>query len=274
MKVKNTLVSISLLCGAVLANADTAKAAGFVSNISYTNPESDVILNSITQNGTTFNNFSFVNRAVIQYNTPKNNKDSNSGAASTDRGDNAFAPLLPKEDPTAIEIAAFLGNNNLNNIIDTEDNGAFTIDVFFDNKITLDNSGLDNLFFWERGMNSDLKIQALDAVGNLIGNIKKISETRNSNNYAGFKIDTTEIGDDQKVGSWGVSLNELGVTQLSGLRLTAYNTKDEKFNGPDFKLIARNSENKKEVPEPATIFGLGAVSGMAFLRRRQRILGN
>lgn len=264
MKLKNSFLSISLLCAGVLAGNGTAQAAGFVSNISYTNPTRDVILNSITQNGTTFNNFSFVNRTIIQYNTPRTN-DPNSGAASTDRGDNVVTPRLPEETPAAEAITAFLGNNNLNNIIDTEDVGSFVIDVFFDSEVIQDGTGLDSLFFWERGMNSDLGIQALDANGNVIGNFKRITETRNPNNYAGFQIDTTEIWGAQNVGSWGVNLDTLGVSRLSGLRLTA----NETFRGPDFKFLARTG-NTTKVPEPTTILGLGALAGMALLNRRQK----
>lgn len=260
MKLRNAFISVSLVLGAICSGSEFAKAANFTSNISFTQPTNDVILNSITQNGTTFNDFSFVNRTIIQYNTPRTN-DPNSGAASTDRGDNVFTPQLPQETPAPDAITAFLATDNLNNIVDTEDSGAFTLDVFFDQQIRQDGLGLDSLFFWERGMNSDLGIQALDANGNLIGNFTKISQTRN--NFAGFQIDTTEIGAAQNVGSWGVNLDTLGVSQLSGLRLTA----DSSFNGPDFKVIARVST----IPEPATLLGLGAVAGMAFFSRRQKV---
>ncbi|MBD2384864.1 exosortase-dependent surface protein XDP2 [Cylindrospermum sp. FACHB-282] len=259
MKAQGAFISIGLVCTAVLAMANSAQAASFTSNVSYTSAKNDVILNSITQSGKTINSFSYVNNAVIQYNTPRNATSTNSGAASTDKGDNATSPLAPAEDPTSTAVAKFLGNNNLNNIIDTEDDGTFTIDVFFDSEITQDNLGLDNLFFWERGVNSDLGIQALDSTGSLIaGSYKKLLRTEQQ--YTGFKIDTVEIASAQGLGSWGVSLNELGVTKLSGLRLTA----NASFNGPDFKVIAR-----KTTPEPTTILGLGGVAALALLRRRK-----
>ncbi len=44
------------------------------------------------------------------------------------------------------------------------------MDVFFDSFIREDNTGLDSLFFFERGMNSNLLIQALDKDGNTAGN--------------------------------------------------------------------------------------------------------
>jgi hypothetical protein len=270
MKPQNLLISLGVVLSAVAATASAANAAGFTSNISQnSDPKADIILNSITQNGQTFSNFSYVNRANIIYNTPRTIQNPiSSGAASTDRGDNATNPfsIAPNEDPTAAEIAAYLGNNNLNNIIDTEDRGSFTLDIFFDSEIVKDNSGLDDIFYWERGMNSYLDIQALDASGNIVGNLYNINQTTDPVNYAGYTIDTTEIGGFQYVASWGISLDALGVTQLSGLRLKSYASDPYPSNGPDFKLIARKTAT---VPEPATVLGLGAVATLAFLRRRQ-----
>ncbi|MBD2347257.1 exosortase-dependent surface protein XDP2 [Anabaena subtropica] len=259
MKARNLYLTVGFVFSAILSTATSAKAASFISNISQnTDPKADILLNSITQNGKTFSNFSYVNSANILFNTPKTITPLNDGAASTDKGDKANAPLPPNEQPTGAEIAAYLGNNNLNNIIDTEDTGSFVIDIFFDHKIVKDHSGLDNIFYWERGLNSSIGIQALDHLGNLIGNF--ITITPSQLTYAGFNIDTTEVTGAQPVGSWGISLDSLGVTSLSGLKLTAHGSN----NGPDFKIIAR-----KTTPEPTTVLGLGAVATLAFLRRRQ-----
>ena len=263
-----------------LTLSTTAQAASFTTNVSQnTNPEADIWLRSITQNGVTFNNFNLVNRADILSNTPitrglnpatttsnpedRTKRNDNSGAASTDRGDLATAPLPVSgiNNPTGTEIAAFLGNTNLNNIIDTEDNGSFGINLFFNRALRADTTGLDNLFFWERGMNSDLGIQAIDAAGNLIGNFLKL--TRNTQTAAGYRIDTMEIDNIQQVGSWGVRLAQLGVTSAAGIRVTANGS----YRGPDFKVIARDTAS---VPEPATMAGLGLIAGaLAVSRRRQ-----
>ncbi|WP_016949067.1 exosortase-dependent surface protein XDP2 [Anabaena sp. PCC 7108] len=267
MKVKSAFIFISLLFGAVLSSTNSAEAASFTSNVTGNDPTKDIILNSITQNGQTIKNFSYINKAVIQYNTPRTN-DPNSGAASTDKGDQATSPLATAEDPTGNDIAAYLGNNNLNNIIDTEENGSFIIDVFFDSEIVKDNSGLDSLFFWERGMNSSLGIQALDSSGNVIGNIDPTIIDQTRNHYSGIEIDTKEISNPQGFGSWGVSLDALGVTKLSGLRLTA----NSSFNGPDFKIIAKKTTTT--TPEPTTILGLGTIAALGLLRRRQLKLGS
>ncbi|NET69845.1 MAG: PEP-CTERM sorting domain-containing protein [Sphaerospermopsis sp. SIO1G2] len=161
------------------------------------------------------------------------------------------------ESPTGSDIADILGNRNLNNIVDNEDSGSFDIDVYFDSLITQHYPGYDSLFFWERGKNSDLRIQALDASGNLVGN--SLTLFRNEQTDAGFDIDTTEIGGPQPVGSWGVSLAELGVTELKGLKLTS---EAVTFGGPDFKVVA------KKTPEPGLMLGLGTVATVAFFRRR------
>ncbi|MBF2018033.1 MAG: PEP-CTERM sorting domain-containing protein [Rivularia sp. T60_A2020_040] len=275
MKFNKLITSIGLTVGSVLFVSNSAQAASFTSNVSKSESDyttKDILLQSIEQkdkNGIvqTFSNFSFVERVG----TFSNDKytGGNSGAASTDRGDNASAPVISNEDPTEVQLAKYLGNNNLNNIVDTEDRGTFMMDVFFDSFIEEDNSGLDNLFFWERGMNSDLSVQAIDDQGNIIGNAIKLLRKEQQN--AGYQINTKEIGGNQKVGSWGVSLEQLGVTNLSGIQIYA----DKSFNGPDFKVIARKSSSSPKfaqaakVPEPGTIIGLGTVAALAFFRRRK-----
>lgn len=269
-------------CAAALSTfafSSATQAASFQTNASgMRNPEGDILLQSITQNGVTFSNFSFVNAAQILSNTPITDvrpsdtanpelasatrvRNNNTGAASTDAGDNASTPLPVSgvNNPTGSAIAAFVGNNNLNNIIDTEDSGSFQINLFFDRLITGDDSGLDNLFFWERGMNSDLRIQAINAAGSLIG--APILLSRSAQTSAGYSIDTTEISGAQRVGSWGVKLSQLGVNSLSGVRVSATSA----FNGPDWKVVAR----AQEVPEPATVSAL-LLTGLAALTLRKK----
>lgn len=261
MKFQSIFTSASLVMSTVLAVSSSAQAASFTTNVSQkSDTKADIFLESIEQNGQTITEFSFVKKTEILFNTPRNS-DLNSGEASTDRGDNATNPLAiaENEDPNAAEITAYLGNNNLNNIVDGEGNGEFKINLFFDSLIQADNSGLDSLFFWERGINSDLGVQAIDSTGNLIGNTIKL--LRADQFDAGYSLDTTEIGSSQKVGSWGVSLNDLGVESLSGIRVYA----DRTFNGPDFKLAARKTTS---VPEPGSVIGLGAIAGIALWRRQ------
>ncbi|MBD2741271.1 exosortase-dependent surface protein XDP2 [Coleofasciculus sp. FACHB-1120] len=283
MNFQRTSTFLCLAAGTVLTISSSAQAATFQTNVSQKgDPEADIFLESITQNDITFDSFNLVKEAEILFNTPisltgKNGETSdpeaggsinNTGAASTDKGDEASTPdgveVSGLEDPTDAEIAAYLGNQNLNNIIDTEDEdeASFSINLFFDNLVKADNTGLDNLFFWERGKNSDLGIQAIDKAGNLIGNFLKLN--RNDQFAAGYNIDTMELSRNQRVGSWGVSLEELGITSLAGIRVTA----DPSYNGPDFKVVARGQN--EAVPEPATLAGLGLVAGALMTVRRRR----
>ena len=271
MKFNKLVTSIGLTVGTVLFASSSAQAAGFTSNITQDNgTKGDVILNSIEQKGRTINQneFSFVESVNSFSNTEYNG--GNTGAASTDKGD-LVGGLKTSEDPTKGEIASFLGDNNLNRIIDGEGR-TFSIDLKFDSLITGDLRGLDSLFFWERGMNSDLTIQAINEKGDLIGNVMRLnrkSKEGSNQEYAGFKINTMEIGGNQNVGSWGVSLAELDVKSLRGVRISA----DKGHGGPDFKVIARKSNFKNakaaKVPEPGTIIGLGSVAALAFIRRRK-----
>ncbi len=277
MKAQNVFIHLSLVASSVLAFSSVAKADSFVTNFNAVNGNAgDINLLSIQQNGKTITDFSLVNNASIIYNTPVSSI-LNSGAASTDLGITANNPNNPnpvyrKEDPTDSDIAAYLGKENLNNIIDTEDAGSFNINVFFDSQITTDNLGVDNLFFWERGQNSDLGVQAIDADGNTIGNFFKLSQTRSSSNFAGYSIHTVEGNFPQSVGSWGLDiLQDLGVSSLAGLKLTA----DSSYNWRDFKVIARQSVidmKSVTVPESSNLIGLSVLGAIAFIGGRQRVL--
>lgn len=274
MKIHQISTFLCLSFGTLLSLSPSVKAATFQSNFTTAltgadASKGDILLNSITQNGITFSNFNFVTSASILENDAY--IGGNTGAASTDKGDKANSPFLTQEDLKAgnasdgAKVAAFLGNNNLNNIIDTEDTGKFKINLKFGSNISQDNTGLDNLFFWERGKNSKLKIQALDANNTVIGTAITLDSATFGD--AGFQIDTMEIGGNQQVGSWGVKLQQLGVTSLSGIQLTA----EASFNGPDFKLLARSSQiSPEKVPEPSTTAALGLLAVIAAQTLRKK----
>ncbi|MDY6899579.1 MAG: exosortase-dependent surface protein XDP2 [Cyanobacteriota bacterium] len=284
MKFTKLVTSITLTVGSVLFAANSAQAASFTSDITQDNGvKGDVFLNSIEQNGKTIfeRDFSYVDRVVIGDNDE--HTKGNTGAASTDHGDDVKGVqrrenLREGNASDAENIVEFMGNNNLNKIIDTEDKGNFSIDFLFGNEIESNNLGLDSLFFWERGFNqkkqkgnSDLLIQAIDAAGNTIGDDLFLS--RKTQQYAGFNINTKEIGGTQAVGSWGVSFADLGLSEdrtFAGVRVMS----EKAFNGPDYKIIASNGPSKRpfakaSVPEPGTIIGLGSVAALAFFRRRK-----
>ncbi|NER78364.1 MAG: PEP-CTERM sorting domain-containing protein [Leptolyngbya sp. SIO1D8] len=279
MAVPRIALALTLTAGTLLTLSSSAHAFLFETNDFDTNPlsrsdaEHDIFLESIkvldNDGGIleTITDFSYVQSAEIVHNDEFTG--GNSGAASTDTGDQATTGTQV-ENATAADIAENLGNNNLNNIIDTEDKGSFEIDLHFDKVI-------DNLLVWERGNdrdtwgagNSDLAIQALDGDGNLIGNYLKISRDQWKN--AGFYIDTKEIGRSQEVGSLGVNIaQDLGVEDgVMSLRFFS----ESSFNGPDWKFVGTDAVrgDVADVPEPAFILGLGALGSALMMRKRSRI---
>ena len=260
MKIRQFITTTGLLASSMIA-LSSAPAQAFSFQTNYTASltgkdasKGDITLNSVTLgNGKVISDFTLVTSANILSNDVYTGGDS--GAASADIGDKATTGLK-QEAATNAGIRTVLNNKNLNNIIDTEDKGNFILDLFFEKPV-------DNIFIWERGMNSRLDVQALDAKGNTIGNLLKL----NSKNwdYAGYSIDTQEIKSAQKVGSIGVSLADLGLTNsyVSALRVSSYG---KAYNGPDFKVMG----SVAEVPEPSALLGLGTVVVGAIVTRRKR----
>jgi len=261
-----------------------AKAFNFTTNLTTSgvpDAKGDILLKSVTYGGKTTSDFAFVTAVNIINNTPiksgldpqnstsnpedKTKTNDNSGAASTDKGDSASSPIVNGKavevsgikNPTGADMAAYLGNNNLNNIIDTEDGGNFKLNLSF-------GKAVKNLLFWERGMNSTIRVQALDATGKLIGNLLNLNSK--SWGRAGYSINTQEIDNTQPVGAWGVSLADLGVNSpVSAIQVSSFGSTKGGDNGPDFKVIGA-----EPVPEPLTMTGLAlGVSGMIAARRRR-----
>ncbi len=260
MNIKRILTWAGLTAGTALALfASPAGAAGisfapfsFSTSFTGTDPRGDIMLNSVTTTdsltaalGSTYSSFSLVSGANIIHNDLWRGGDT--GAASSDMGRQATIGVR-QELATNESIVASLGNLNLNSIIDTEDRGSFIIDLFFD-------QATDRFFFWERGMNSKMLVQALDDLGNVLAEYLLDSST---SNYAGFGIDTYEIGYTQRVGAQGLWLNGASTNRLRVIANGAA------FNGPDFKVAAA------AVPEPATIAGTVLAASAAIAARRKR----
>ncbi|MEM9091826.1 MAG: exosortase-dependent surface protein XDP2, partial [Cyanobacteria bacterium P01_F01_bin.53] len=176
MNLRHLTASVSILIGSAIA-LFSAPAHAFSFKTNYTaalsgddQAKGDILLNSVTlSNGKNISNFTLVNSANILSNDIFTG--GNSGAASADIGDLATTGIT-QEAVTNKGIKTVLNNQNLNNIIDTEDSGTFILDLNFANAV-------DNIFIWERGMNSQLDIQALDASGNEIGNKVQLANSSN-----------------------------------------------------------------------------------------------
>lgn len=264
MNIRQLTTSLGLAATSALVLASSpAQAFTFQSNFTEAlsgndAPKGDILLNSITlEDGSVLDDFTMVTSANILSNDIYTG--GNSGAASADIGDLATTGVR-QEALTNEGAKAVLNNLNLNNIIDTEDSGSFILDLNFEKAV-------DNIFLWERGMNSRLDVQALDANGNLIGTQLQLSNSRDWTD-AGFKIDTKEIGKAQKVGSIGISLEDLGLSTgtISALRVSS---EGRAYNGPDFKVLGSVADTQ-DVPEPSALLGLGAVVAGVFATRRRQ----
>lgn len=216
----------------------------------------DVYLDSVEFGDKTHSNFGMVNRANILQNDKWTSGDS--GAASADKGDLATVGLKQEALTNAGAVEA-LGNRYLSSIIDTEEAGKSSMDIFFD-------KGVDNVLLWERmnTSNSLMDIIALDANGNTIGNLLTVGQGQFGWSSAGYSLDTTEIEGAQKVGSLGLTLADLGVSgkSISGLRVASKSS----YLGPDWKVMGTAAS----VPEPTTLLGLGLVGSALVMSRRKK----
>jgi hypothetical protein len=180
--------------------------------------------------------------------------DDSLGPFSSDRGDHASG--INAENPTNNDLLASLADNNLNNIIDGEDETDASLKLFF-------TQPTNHLFFFERGMNSDLMVELIDAGGGSMGIDYLI--TRDLWQSAGYSIDTTEIIGAQNVGSYGLSYSGL----IAGIRVSS----KSEYNGPDFKVVG--AYENRSVPAPSMLLGLGglAVTQVRKARRRSQCKG-
>jgi hypothetical protein len=254
MKFQFQSLLVGLIAGtAWMASELPTHALSFTTHYTGSDPKGDILLTGIEYDNQIRTDFSLVERANIVTNDLW--EGGNTGAASADLG--VEATIGVKQEAVTNEgVVSALGNLSLNSIIDTEDRGNFAIDVFFENLV-------DTVAFWERGMNSRLDVQALDADGNLIGNLLQLENSKNWDN-AGFRIETTEIaGSSQKVGSLGIGLEDFGLSEaFAGLRVVSLGSD---YKGPDWKVVGLAAEEPEAVPEPAF---LGALGVFAFVASR------
>lgn len=153
----------------------------------------------------------------------------------------------------------FNGYKNMSYIVDGEDDGAYTLDLYFQSGLLLNSDASANtveLSILERGGNSDMQIQGIFANGTLTSPITML---RSATGSAGWTLDTLEIAGAQSVNGVGISLDD-SWDGLAGFRFTA----TASMNGPDIVAVGTDFP----VPSPGGVI-LGCL-GMLWTPRRVR----
>ena len=226
-------------------------------------PFSDIRLDSVTFGGKTMHGFLFVTGANIILNQFDNLTGTDASGfvrkpwwvINTGRGHNTPYDPYVNEGPTSGEngatnadLVAAYGNRNLNSINYNRERGPIPSDSVFEISFPYDT---DTFFIWERGMDSDMRIQAIDGSGNPIADAYILRPSKDTNDpkliqYAGYGIYTDTgfnwaLGNPQRCGSVGLRLN--GATAKT-LRFTVNHNADF---GPDLKVVAA------PLPGPSTM---------------------
>jgi hypothetical protein len=219
----------------------------------------DILLESVEYDGETFSDFVFVNQAdVVSNDVWTGGKET--GGASADKGDLATVGLS-EENITDEQVVEAVGNPYLSSILDVEEAGRFAINLFFE-------EAADHVLLWERGSNSRVDVQGIDADGNPVGDLLSLDSSEWES--AGYQLDTLEINEAQSVSALGLSLADFGIAEfgIAGVQLIS---EGADYNGPDLKVIGLAADDPASVPEPTTLLGLGVVAGFLTARSRSRL---
>lgn len=268
--------ALLLTTTAIAAHAYTG-----VNNVSTTLSGGDRTLNSLgfVGSGTVFNGANIAqfhdgklvnNVGTFGWNDPiARDMDTSGNAYSSNPDRTADSTAFAGEASHTGTLKEVFGGNNLSWIMDGEDSGSWSLDLYFGaGKFVVDdgNSSTMELAILERGGNSDLGVRAIYDTGNGgMAYSSGIVLNRAQGTSAGFSIQTLEIGDSQAVKGWGVSLNELGQVGGNIIGYNLYSQSD--FNGPDIMGVT----SAQAVPEPGTMIALA--SGVAALLSRKRAKG-
>ena len=276
-----TLLVLPLFAFAAVALAQVHTVAPIGSGVSNASlPKQDVfVTQGYASGGTTFDKSSFevwhdgsLTNNVGTYgwtqSIPTEGGDRYSG--NPDRGDEAAS----FNGNTSLSNVFSSTNKNLNWIIDGEVAG-YTLDLLYGGgNVLRPAGGSTNLLIMERGMNSGLRLYGLYRNGtSVVPTSTYLDLAANAQSYAGFSLDTTEIGAAQRVGAWGVDVGSL-YASTNGAGLLGYRFFSSEAlgnNGPDIVGVASAAPASAPapVPEPATIAGLALGALSLFRKRRQ-----
>jgi predicted nucleic acid-binding Zn-ribbon protein len=239
-KLQNISISVVLASAAILSFNSSSQAAVFTTNFVQTSGvEGDVELKSITQNNQTFNNFVGIRKVQVDWKKTtkidptkgtKSNPEigkgtiNNTGSLSIEKTDKSTSNIDVSgiKDPTNQQIKEVLNDKYLSTFLDGEDTGFFSMKLFFKKAISQDNLGLDNLFLWERGMNSDLHIAAINNKGDVIGESVKLER------QGGLIKEKTDLGNLQKASTKLESKDiPTAKTQVATTQATVTNLKNQ-----------------------------------------------
>jgi hypothetical protein len=190
------------------------------------------------------------------------NTAGNAISANPDRADNAS--LMPGEGSSTGTLrdvfGPFNGYKNMSWIIDGEDAGSYTMDLFYGAGKFINSDADDTtmeISVLERGGNSDFKVFGIYADGSLTSGI---FVNRNQTARVGWTLDTLEIGSAQQVHGVGISFDD-SWDGLVGVRIQT----TSRYNGPDIVAVG----SVAAVPTPGVAAVLGA-AGFFTGRRRTR----
>ncbi len=182
------------------------------------------------------------------------------GNLAAGRGVNSVADAWVGQGPATVtpnsaDLKAALADFNLTSLVVTRENpGSAVLDLSFA-------TPTNNFLFFERGFNSDLQVQALNASDQVIGSFTILRANYTPTGIIVSTDNNAFVLAGQQLGSIGVQSDEA----VSRLRLSSYRSDVLNYNGPDYKVLAVAA-----VPEPQThalmLAGLGALCFMA--RRR------
>lgn len=208
---------------------------------------------SITNNTGTYGWNASISRDVDGSNAFTGNPD-RADAATTFGGEGGGTGTLREV------FGDFNGYKNMSYLVDGEDNGAWTLDLYLPTGTFLNadaNSNSVELSLLERGGNSDLRVRGIRGDGSFTDAIMMLSS---STGATGWSLNSLEIDGAQNVHGVGISLDSSWLN-LVGFRFEAENG----MNGPD--LVGVGITNTL-VPAPGAIMLLAAGALVGLRRRR------